>query len=339
MLELLSKIASHIFIYGTSISFSHDKGNNSIDLKLKDFSIKDDEANGIIIESLLLSVVNLIEDKKGTPMMNDASYIVEKLNLMIHEDWINKILKNEKGLKEQGIHNLRIDMTSKKLSILGEYKAGISLAFTVDLKFKLDNGKIVIDLNRFWAGDFLPLPRWIQSALLGILKKHLESKKAVHKGISINDRFITVDHQALIPVDCYLNIHHILSDEKFLVIQGSADKTKSLALIKEKTLKKRIEQVKQREIELKKQEEDRNKETEQRLLQFKKAEELKNRPAFGDLKTTDEMAKRFEEMIKDGGERPSIVEWDQKNGDIKITVDGEPPEVLEEEKITVKLQQ
>ena len=337
MLELLSKIASHIFVYGTSISFSHDKGKNSIELKLKDFSIKDDEANGIIIESLLLSVENLMENEKGSPMINDASYIVEKLNLMIHEDWINKILKNEKGLREQGIHNLRIDISSKKLSILGEYKAGISLGFTVDLKFKLDNGKIVIDLNRFWAGDFLPLPRWIQSALLGILKKHLASKKSASHGISIKDRFITVDHQALIPVDCYLNIHHILSDEKFLVIQGSADRTKSLALIKEKSLKKRIEQLKQREIVLRKQEEDRKKEMEQRVLQHKKAEELKNRPAFGDLKNTHEMAERFEEMIKGGGERPSIVEWEQKDEDIRVTVDGEPPETLEEEKITVKL--
>ncbi len=337
MLELLSKIASHVFIYGTSVSFSHDKGKNSIELKLKDFSIKDDEANGVIIESLLLSVENLVEDEKGSPMMNDASYIVEKLNLMIHEDWINKILKNEKGLKEQGVHNLRIDISSKKLSILGEYKAGISLGFTVDLKFKLDNGKIVIDLNRFWAGDFLPLPRWIQSALLGILKKHLESKKSASRGISIKDRFITVDHQALIPVDCYLDISRILSDEKFLVIQGCANREKSLALIKEKAYKKRIEQVKQREIALKKQEETRKREMEQRLLQYNKAEELKNRPAFGDLKTTDEMAKRFEEMIKSGGERPSIVEWDQKDEDVRVTVDGEPPENPVEEKISVRL--
>lgn len=337
MLELLSKIASHIFIYGTSISFSHDKGKNCIELKLKDFSIKDDEANGIIIENLLLSIENLVEDEKGSPMINDASFIVEKLNLMIHEDWINKILKNEKGLREQGVHNLRIDVSPKKLSILGEYKAGISLAFTVDLKFKLDDGKIVIDLNRFWAGDFLPLPRWIQSALLGILKKHLESKKSTLKGISFKDRFITVDHQALIPVDCYLDIHHILNDEKFLVIQGCTNKEKSLALIKEKALKKRMEQVRLRETELKKQEETRKKKIEESLLQYKKDEELKNRPAFADLKTTDEMAKRFEEMIKSGGERPSMMEWEQDNSEINVTVDGEPPENPVEEKISVRL--
>lgn len=338
MLEFLSQIASHIFIYGTSVNFSHNNGINSIQLRLKGFSIKDDDSNSIIIENLLISVENLVEDENGSPLINDASFIIEQLNLMIHEDWINKILKNEKGLEKQGIHNLRIDVKPKKISILGKYKAGISLAFTVDLKFKLENGKIIIDLNRFWAGGFLPLPRLIQSTLLGILKNHLKSKKSIQKGISINDRFITVDYQALIPVDCYLDIHQIISDEKFLVIQGHANREKSLQMIKEKTIKKRIEQVKQRETVLKKQDEDRRKEMEPGLPQQKNTEEQKNITSFGDLEDPDEIAQRFEEMIKSGGERPSPAEWVQEDNSIRITVDGEAPENPTEETITVKLQ-
>ena len=344
MLELLSKIASQIFVYGTSIGFSNKNGRNGIQLKLKDFYIKDESSNSIIIENLSLYIENLIEEKDGVINFHDASYIVEKINFMIHEDWINKFLKNEEGLREQGIHNLRVNTSPEQITISGEYKVGIKLSFSIILKLTLDNGKIVIDLNRFVAGDFLPLPRWIQSTLLGILKKHLKSKKKSLPGISIEDRFITIDHLALIPVDCYLDITNIGSDEKLLVIQGRADKARSLKSIAEKITKDKIDRQRQKEEEQRKKLAEqlnrkrfRKQEMEDERIKREKAFNRKKLSDFGNVKSRDEIENRLKEMIEDGGETTGPVPYNEENSIVKITIDGVPPEEEKEDRVTIKV--
>jgi len=333
MLKLLSRIASQIFIYGVSIDFCQKDKACGVQFRLKDLSIKDDESNAIILEDLSVAIENLADVKNGSPGLEDASFIVESLGIMVSQEWINKLLKNNKKLEKRGIHNLRVDLTPRKLSILGDYKKFITIPFSIDIKFSVFNGKIQIEFDRFWAADLIPLPRWVQKALLNILKEYIKYSKSKIIGIKISGQFVLIDHLALLPFDCYFDINKIFINDHFLVIKGSADREESLRLIAEKKKKKREEEILTREMDMRKKEEDLRRELE------KQEEGEKMKIPYGDLDDVKDKEERIEQLILNGGETSNFPNKPHAPGSqVEIKIDGEPLEEDEETHKTIEFQ-
>lgn len=239
MLEVLSKIVSNIFLYGASVSLERIDGESRIRVKLKDLIVKDAESEGIIIDELILSIVDVRDNKELSESLNEATFIVEKFSIFLSEDWLNKLLTEGSDLKKSGVENLRFDFKANKLSILGTLKKGISLSFSIDLKFSVSRGELTIDFNRFWAGDMIPLPRMVQKTILNIVRKHLTSNKSLVKGLRFHDRYITLDPPPLMPVDVIMELKNVNINEKFLVLQGSVNREKSMELVAQKVERRR----------------------------------------------------------------------------------------------------
>jgi len=304
MFNRICNIMSQLFIYGLSIKMNKTDCGGEVKLKLKNFLIKDQEINGIIIENLHLSMEN-ISDMNKCVSFDDASFIVEKIDFLISEDWINKIIKSEEILKGREIEELRIDFHQDGLSVSGKIKVGITFSFTMDLKLTIEKGKLKIIFNKFHAGGFITLPSWLQKALLSILKNYLESRNMLDSGIIFTNEYVIIDHLSFIPLDCYLKFEEILIEEKYLIIKGGEDRDKCLEII-EKKLKKKIEEMKKQKAK----EKDKKKDKEE-----------------------DKVNKILDEIIQKAGEMKRLKPAkpvDSSNSKVKVYVDGEPVEFQED---------
>ncbi|MCD4784474.1 MAG: hypothetical protein K8T10_11690 [Candidatus Eremiobacteraeota bacterium] len=319
MFDRIYNIMSQVFIYGLSVKLSHENNGREIKLKLKNFLIKDQEINGIIIENLHLSMENL-PDMDTHISFDDASFIVEKLDFFISEDWINKIIESEDSLKNHELEDLRIDFYHDKLSISGKIRVGILFPFSVDLNLAIDNGKIKIIFGKFRAGNLITLPKWLQKALLSIAKNYLESKNMLESGVILTDEYILIDHLSFIPLDCYLKFDKIFTEEKYLIIRGGEDKDKCLKIIDEK-LKKKLKKKKE----------------EMEKIRFKEIDAKKKEKKPIRIKKDDKVTRILDEIIQKAGEmkrlRPAKPA-DMSNSRVKLYVDGEPSEYQEESQST-----
>lgn len=238
MFDFVSAVASQIFVDGVYIDFA--KEEQSINIRFKNFVIKDENANGVIIDHLNLFIENFKKPEGGIDL-NNASYIFQKLNLLVSEKWINMLLSFDDNLQKNGIENLRVNLTPKKISILGTLKKGFSFNFSIDLKLIIDNGRLVINFDRFWAGNYIPLPRFVQSTLLGILKNVLTTQKYSLKGINFVKQYILINHKMLLPVDCYISIDKFHIDDNFLAFECSADREAAINAIQKKNHRQKNE--------------------------------------------------------------------------------------------------
>lgn len=304
MFDRISNIMSQVFIYGLLVKLGHENCGREIKLKLKNFLIKDHEINGIIIENLHLSMENF-PNMDNHVSFDDVSFIVEKIDFFISEDWINNIIESEESLKKQDLDELRIDFQRDKLSISGKIKVGISFPFAVDLKLTVDDGKIKIIFDKFRAGNLITLPKWLQKALLNIAKNYLESKNMLESGVVLTDEYVIIDHLSFIPLDCYLKFDKIFTEDKYLVLRGGEDRDKCLKTINEK-LKKKKEELERKKLEKK---------------DFKKIEK------------EDKVTRILDEIIQKAGEMKRLKPAkpaDISSSRVKVYVDGEPVEYQEE---------
>jgi hypothetical protein len=240
MLDLISNLASQLFINGISLEMGKTGDSDHIAFHLKDFLVRSGSGNGIIIDDLSVFIENIRTDS-GLPDFNKASYIVEKLGVIIAEAWINNILKMDKELEQYGIHDIWIKVTGEKVSIHGTFKKVVSIGFSIDLKFMVENNIILINFDRFWAGDLLPLPRGTQKLILGILQKRLDKGEMVMKGIKFKENFIIIDPLSQIPLDIYINIKGIALKEGYIGLKCETDRALYLPEIEKKKLAEKEE--------------------------------------------------------------------------------------------------
>lgn len=314
MINFLAKIASQVYLDFIYIDLAGDRGNRSINLKLKNLAIKDEENNGIIIDELDLYIKNFMNATGSSVDFESASYVFSQLNILISEAWVNKVLSSDENLKSGDLENLRVKLTPKKMSILGTLKKGISFNFSVDIKFMVDKGRLIINLDRFWAVDLIPLPRWVQKTILGFAEKYIEKKKMHIDGISFVNHYILIDHRKLIPVDCYLDVQKVFVQEDFLAIQCGTDKDDAMRQFQAKVKAKKETpppaDIKTAEPE--KQPEEKNGEQEQK--------EAKCEKLFDFLE-------KMQNLLTDRVKQPILVRFKEAGGaplsHLKVFIDGE----------------
>ncbi|MCE1247228.1 MAG: hypothetical protein LWY06_11335 [Firmicutes bacterium] len=235
MFDLISHLASQLFVNGVSLELGNTGKSGHIALHLKDFLIRNGSGSGIIIDDLSVYIENLQADGMA-PDFNKASYIVEKLGVIISETWLNDILRMDKELEQYGIHNLRVKITGEKFSIIGTFKKVVSIGFSIDLKFMVEKNIILVNFDRFWAGDLLPLPRGTQKLILGIIQKRIDKGEMVMKGIKFRENFIIIDPLSFIPVDLYVDIKGIALKDGYIGLRCETDREQYLTAIERKKL-------------------------------------------------------------------------------------------------------
>ncbi len=250
ILQLVLPFVSQLFLFGFYTGIKKSGENLRIDVSLKEFLFQDEKTDGAILENLDLVILNLKEEGDITQNLLNASFILKRFTLIISEDFINQSIKTDKELKKHGIERLRVKFKKDILSVIGSYKKGLSFPFSVDFKFKVVDGKLVVDFNRFWAGDMVPMPRFIQSTLMGVMQNYMKSHGGLIKGIIFTNRFIKVDHYKIIPVDFFGDIHKVFMKEGFLVIEGGFDEEKAQKLLYERKKKIAEEEIKQAQEEV-----------------------------------------------------------------------------------------
>ncbi len=238
MLDAIICKLNQLFLYGLSINIhKDDAGEKSIRLKIKDLLIKDEQTSGVMMESLILSVVALESPGQecGIDFQN-ASYVVEKLTLLFSQDWVNHILRNDDTLEKHGIRNVEVDFTPDVVRIKGEFKAGINVKASVYLKLEAEDGKLRIELDKVTALNKISLPRFIQRAVIGILEKYAQEK--LPDGVSLIEGGFLIDFLSMVPVDLHLKLLKVYMDDENLALQGGANLQKALEKIR---LRKQME--------------------------------------------------------------------------------------------------
>jgi hypothetical protein len=242
---------------------------------VKDLLLKDDNTSGLIIENLILTATDLSAgivcpnndpdtsgkespEKKEDPDWEEdwedqshGSFIIEKCRLLISEGWLNRVIESDDSLEGHGAKKVRVDMGPDRLSISGEFKVGVNVRAAVDLLVGVKDGCLQIDLDRIRALSNISLPRIVQNALMGIVQDYM--KKKMPKGVKFagGGSSIIIDHNAMLPGNIYFDLTHVYLDDKFLVIQGGADREKCLEIIREKREAREQEEARKRMESLK----------------------------------------------------------------------------------------
>jgi hypothetical protein len=230
--DLVGKVAPYHFLYGLSLSFSREVDNNRIRLKLKDYLLKDDESDGVIVENVILSIANISDDKDIGKNIPNAFFIVENFSIVISQSWINRALGFAADTMEE-VKNLRVVMNPDKISIYGAYKKGITFTFAIDLKFEIIDNRLVIIMDRFWVGNrSVPLPKIFQKALLNYMQGYLMSHEQLIKGVRFNGQNIFVDHIALMPVNGLFHMKGLVIADGFMAVHGGIDFEEAVGILK-----------------------------------------------------------------------------------------------------------
>ncbi|MFP4498212.1 MAG: hypothetical protein ACLFQV_08370 [Vulcanimicrobiota bacterium] len=245
MLNFFYQFTSNIFAYGASLTFERVNGEKNIKFRIKDLLVKDDETQGIILDNFVIEMIGLNPELPMETAMKEASFIVPRSRVLISEDWVNKVLDKmvltEKMREENGLKDIKIDITSEKLIIKGLVKKMVNISFAIEVVFHIRDGKIVIEFKRFFAGESMKLPKFVKNFVLSKLKEAVEKNPKLSKEISVSEQFIEINHMAFIPLNMYLNINNIYGNESFLVLEGGYNREialKQIYLEKEEKLKK-----------------------------------------------------------------------------------------------------
>jgi hypothetical protein len=277
--EIIGNLAPYMFMYGASVNFEREPNNNRIRIKIKDLMIKGENTDGIIIENMIVSLAN-IKDTEINESIKNADIIVEHFNVLIPENWINLAFKTiEKQNLIPDVKDLKVVFRNQVMSLHGAYKKGITFGFTVDLKFKVINDRIIIDFDRFWVGSTIPMPQIFQKTLLNFAENYLNSHKNVINGITLLDQNIHIDHLQMIPPNVQFFIRNIHIDDGYFVIQGGVDFNEALDDIKTKEAKLKMDEL----IEQNKQNSSKNGETTEITVSEEKTDIINEEPEKSEI--------------------------------------------------------
>jgi hypothetical protein len=232
--DLAGKVAPYHFLYGSSLSFDREVNNNRIRFKLKDYLLKDEETDGIIVENLIVSIANIKDGTDFQKILPKAYFIIENFSVIVSETWVNKALKFVSDSMEE-VRNLKITFGPEKMTVYGAYKKGITFTFAVDLKFEIINNRLVIILDRFWAGNrTVPLPKIFQKALISYMQGYIASNDLPVKGVWMNKQNIFVDHIAMMPVNGLFHMKSFVIADGFLAVNGGVDFDEAVRILERK---------------------------------------------------------------------------------------------------------
>jgi hypothetical protein len=232
--DLAGRVAPYHFLYGSSLSFKREVNNNRIRFKLKDYLLKDDESDGLIVENLIISIANIKDETDAQKLIPSAYFIIENFSVIVSETWLNNAFKFvTDNMKE--VRNLKVVMGPEKMTIYGAYKKGITFTFAVDLKFEIINNRLVIVLDRFWAGNRkVALPKIFQKALISYMQGYIASNDLPVKGVWMNNQNIFVDHIAMMPVNGLFYMKSLVIADGFLAVNGGVDFEEAVRILERK---------------------------------------------------------------------------------------------------------
>jgi hypothetical protein len=216
MFELFRGLVDEVSCESLSISLAQDPICRDCLLVLaKELSLKNVDAFDFLVEELILTLTDIHDSSGAVPDLKDCRVVLERLRVTVSLSLLDRLLQKHMGdLEKQGVRSLKVGSEEGVLSISGVYHKLIDFAFSLLLRFSIDQGLIRIDFQlRFIDG--LNLPGFLKTLIMGILKNRMTLT-----AIKIEEDHILIDPVRLCPMPLSVKLSGIGVKGGYLSIEA-----------------------------------------------------------------------------------------------------------------------
>ncbi len=177
---------------------------------------KNPRTKGILIESLRMKVENFDTTLNPIEALCGSTVTLEQMRIKIAQSFINDmVIQNRELYEPKGIRDVEVVLLDKKIIVRGSLKKGASFPFSVEIKTKAVQNRLVIKLSQFNLMEMLPLPTWLQDILLDLV-----TDKLTHPFIEIKEHHnFYIDVLAALPFPIKMNINDFRVEKDALVLE------------------------------------------------------------------------------------------------------------------------